>query len=390
MDKKDYYEVLGVNKNATDAEIKTAFRKLSRKYHPDMQAGKSESEKKNAEVKFKECAEAYEVLSNKDKRANYDQFGFNGPQMSQGNPFSGFDMGDFMSRHSSMFGDMFGDFGGMHFSFGGNEEPKNKEPDYNQPENGQNVQLAIDITFKEAIHGCEKSFDIKLTKQCNCCHGTGIESGFKPTTCNKCGGKGRVIQTTKHGCMISQTISDCPECNGSGYKIKTCKKCNGSKRLQDIKHITVKIPAGIDNGQRLRIVGKGHCGVKGGVDGNLYILVNIIPQNVFVRNGLNVTTKLNIDPITATLGGKVKVASPYEFFDIEIPSKTQSGKKIVINGKGIRTNSNIGNLIVEVNIAPFENLTSEQKKLLSDLNTKFTSLNFPLKEQYEQQAKKVI
>lgn len=389
MDKKDYYEVLGVNKNATDAEIKTAFRKLSRKYHPDMQAGKSESEKKNAEVKFKECAEAYEVLSNKDKRANYDQFGFNGPQMSQGNPFSGFDMGDFMSRRSSMFGDMFGDFG-FNFDFNSNKHTSSKKFNPKQPENGSDIQTNINITFKEAINGCSKEFNLDLQTECTSCHGTGLDSKIQPKTCSYCNGSGILTQQQRTPFGISIVQSTCSHCNGSGYSIIKCSKCNGKKRQSNIQHIVLKVPKGIDNGQKLRVIGKGQCGVCNGQNGNLYVIVNIEPQNIFIRTGLNIITKINIDPITATLGGKVKVANPYGFIDVAIPEKTQSGKKIIINGKGIKTNSEVGNLIIEINIAPFENLTAEQKKLLSNLKTTLTSLNFPLKEQYEQQAKKII
>lgn len=393
MNKRDYYEVLGLSKDASESDVKSSFRKLSRKWHPDMQSGKSEAEKKEAEEKFKEIAEAYEVLSDKEKRANYDQFGFDGPHMSGGPSFGGFDMRDFMQRHGSMFGSMFGRNFGMHFGFGDDEDEymyNNQEPDFNVPENGQNVQLAIELAFKESIHGCEKTFDLKLTKQCDCCHGTGIDNSEKPEKCPKCKGKGKVVQTTQQGFMISQVVTDCPECNGIGYKVKKCSKCNGAKRLQDVKHITVKIPAGIDNGQRLRVIGKGHCGVNGGQDGNLFILVSIKNQSVFERNGLNVKTRISIDPITATAGGIVKVATPYEMIDVDIPSGTRTGKQLVKYGKGIKANNTTGNLIIETTVEPFENLTAEQKKLMLELKSKMTASNFPLKDKYEQEAKRTI
>lgn len=381
MEKQDYYEVLGVSKNATDQDIKSSFRKLSRKYHPDMQAGKSDAEKKEAENKFKELAEAYDVLSNKDKRNQYDQFGFNGPNIG-GSPFDDFSgMADFMKHH----------FGGMHgfgFNFGDDEDDmfQKSPPKYNMPENGQNVQIAIDISFKDVVNGCKRSFDIKLTKPCPECNGTGIEKNSQPTKCPHCNGKGRIIKTMRNGFMMQQIISDCPHCNGSGYEVKYCKKCNGNKRVQDTKHIEIKIPAGVENGQRLRIQGKGHCGVNGGTDGNLFVVINVKHQNVFEQNGLNVKTKIDIDPITATIGGKVKAASPYGIIDIDIAPNTKNGL-ITIKGKGIKSSLTTlaGDLIVEVNITPFEKLDNNQKQLLEDFRKTLKSNNFPFVGKYEKQ-----
>lgn len=387
MSKKDYYEVLGVSKNATDQEIKSSFRKLSRKYHPDMQAGKSDAEKKEAEEKFKELAEAYDVLSNKDKRSQYDQFGFDGPNMGGSSPFDGFSgMADFMKRH----------FGGMHgfgFDFGDDDDDdyafQKAPPKYNMPENGQNVQIAIEISFKDVVNGCKRSFDIKLTKPCPECNGTGIEKNSHPVKCSHCNGKGRTVKTMRNGFMVQQIISDCPHCNGTGYEVKHCKKCNGSRRIQDIKHIEIVIPAGISSGQRLRVAGKGHCGVNGGTDGNLFVVVNVKPQDIFEQNGLNVKTKVSIDPITATLGGKIKVASPYGMIDVDIEPNTSS-RLIKIKGKGLRSSFLTGDLIVDVNILPFENLDDSQRQMLEDLRKTLKSKNFPSTEKYLSQVKKVV
>lgn len=391
--KQDYYDVLGISKNATDQEIKSAFRKLSRKYHPDLQSGKSDTEKKDAEEKFKACAEAYEVLSDTDKRSNYDQFGFDGPKMNGG--FGGFDMSDFMSKHSEMFGDMFsggfgfgGMFGGSPF---GNPSRQNKEPNFKQPENGKHVHLSIEIPFKDAVNGCTRAFDVKLTKPCPECGGTGIEKDSKPIKCDKCNGTGQSVKISQNGFMIQQIISECPHCHGTGYKFNYCKTCNGEKRVTDLKHIEVKIPAGIDNGQKLRIVGKGHCGVNGGLDGHMFVEINIEHQDVFERIANNdIITKIEIDPITAMLGGTIKVASPYGFIDVSIKAGTTSGTIIKMKNHGIKTSTSIGTLHVQVNIAPFENLTTQQIQLLDQLKTTITSDNFSFTEKYKSKVEKIV
>jgi molecular chaperone DnaJ len=383
MAQRDYYEVLGVSKNATDSELKSAYRKLAIKWHPDKWSNKSETEKKEAEDKFKEISQAYNILSDKDKRNQYDQFGFNGPNIG-GSPFDMFGgMGEFMKRH----------FGGMHgFGFDDEDDMFQKSPPkYNMPEDGQNVQIAIEISFKDVVNGCKRSFDIKLTKPCPECNGTGIEKNSQPVKCSHCNGKGRTIKTMRNGFMVQQIISDCPHCNGTGYEIKHCKKCNGNKRVQDTKHIEIKIPAGVENGQRLRVQGKGHCGVNGGIDGNLFVVINVKHQNIFEQNGLNVKTKLDIDPITATIGGKVIVASPYGIIDIDIAPNTKNGL-ITVKGKGIKSSLTtlFGDLIVEVNITPFENLDNNQKQLLEDFRKTLKSNNFPSTEKYLEQVKNVV
>jgi molecular chaperone DnaJ len=391
--KQDYYEVLGVSKNATDQEIKSAFRKLSRKYHPDMQAGKSDTEKKDAEEKFKTIAEAYEILSDKNKRSNYDQFGFDGPKM--GNGFDGFDMSEFMARHAGMFGDMFeggfnfgGMFGGSPF---GHNARQNREPDFKQPEHGKHVHLALEIPFKDAINGCTRTFDIKLTKPCPECGGTGIEKDSKPIKCDKCNGTGHSVKISQNGFMVQQIISECPHCHGTGYKFTYCKKCNGEKRIKDTKHIEIKIPAGIDNGQRLRIPGKGHCGVNGGENGHLFVEISVEHQDVFERIANNdVITNIDIDPITAMLGGTIVAASPYGFINVDIKAGTKSGTIIKMKNHGIKTSTLIGDLHIKINIAPFEKLSSEQKQLLEQLKTTITSDNFSFIEKYKSKVEKVV
>lgn len=389
QNKRDYYEVLGVSKNATNEEIRNAYKAMAKKYHPDRQHGKSETEKKQAEEKFKDCSEAYEVLSDKNKRSNYDQFGFDGPQMSNANGFGAFNMSDFMHKHAGMFGGMFGDMFG-HFGFEGMEDDEPQTPNYNMPEDGANIQTNIKITFKEAVNGCVKSFDLPITKECPSCHGTGIDNKVAPEKCSNCNGKGHVTRVMQSGFMVQQITSQCPVCNGSGYKVKQCNHCHGSKRIKDKKHISITIPQGIDNGQRLRVVGSGHCGVKGGKNGNLYINISIKHQNIFERNGLDLKTNIYVDPLTAMLGGKVQAPTPYNFINADIPAGTCSGKIIKLTGHGMKSNSKVGDLYLEVCIEPYSNLSDEQKKLLNNIKNKFTDKNMPLKNKQIQDVKTQI
>lgn len=389
QNKEDYYKVLGVSKSATSEEISKAYKKLALKYHPDRQHGKSDAEKKEAEDKFKKCSEAYEVLSDKEKRANYDQFGFDGPCMSGGFNNGAFNMNDFMNRHSSMFGRMFEDvFDGFGFS-GMHRHAQPRKPDYEMPEDGNNIQTSIEITFKEAANGCSKSFDLPLTKECPECHGSGIAKDTKPEQCKSCNGIGHVTKVMHSAFMMQQITSPCPDCGGTGYSAKKCPNCNGEKRIKDKKHVTVSIPQGIDEGQRLRVIGSGHCGVKGGKNGNLYINIKIKSQDVFERNGLDLKVNAYVDPITAMLGGKVSIPSPYKIIEADIPAGTCSGKLLHIKNHGLKSSSNVGDLYAEVIIEPYANLSSEQKKLLIDLKRKFSDKNTPLKNGYMQEAKQL-
>lgn len=249
--KRDYYEVLGVSKTASESELKSAFRKLSMKWHPDMQHGKSDAEKEEAKQKFQEIAEAYDVLSNKDKRAEYDQFGFDGPGNS-GFSSSEMDIREFLRRHAGMFTGMGGFDPFEDFAFGGRErrgqQQKQPPPDPTQPEDGSHVQIKMPISFKEAAFGCTKTFEIKLQKECPDCHGTGVKDGGHYDECPVCHGAGVqcIQQRTAFGISIQQSV--CQHCGGSGYVVEHCKKCNGSRRVPDVKEIEVKIPAGIADG----------------------------------------------------------------------------------------------------------------------------------------------
>lgn len=395
--KRDYYEVLGVQKSATADEIKKAYRKLSMKYHPDLQSGKTDAEKKEAEEKFKEISEAYSVLENPDKRSQYDQFGFDGPQFNSQSGFSGFNMADFMRQHGAMFGDMFGDFefgspfGFEGFTRSGSNHSHNKRPNYDIPEDGLDVKINIQVKFKDVINGCRKSFDLKLTKPCEKCHGKGIDESVKPTKCSHCNGSGQHVKVVKNGFFMSQTISPCPHCNGTGYMVKECSCCHGKKRQDAKTHIEVNIPQGVDTGDRLRVVGKGHCGVNGGNDGDLYIDIIVEKQNIFKRSGLDLTTDVHIDAITATLGGKIKVATPTGMIWLDVDAGTSNNKKVIIKGKGLKhINMKTGDLIVNFIIEPLKKISVEQRKMLLDLEKTITEKNSPYNYDYIKEAEKVL
>lgn len=371
MAKRDYYDVLGVSKDADDKALKSAYRKLAVKYHPDKQNGKSDSEKKDAEEKFKEISEAYEVLSDKDKRAQYDQFGFDGPSQT-----SEFDVHDFMRRHGSMFEDMMGGMGGFSFSFdpfGHHSRSHQRAFDPNQPEDGSDIQLDTDISFRQSCFGYTKDFDLHLQKECPDCHGTGYDPSSKPEACSYCQGSGMLTQQqrTPFGMQIIQTV--CPHCHGQGISAKRCSRCHGEKRIPDIKHISVKIPAGIDDGQKLRVIGKGQCGCCGGQNGNLFLNIRIIPSDIFSRRGLDIILDdYPLSPLTATFGGKVEVPTLKGFKKLTIPAETKSGQTFRIPKQGI---DGRGDFYVIVKIEPFSGLTNEQKKILHELEKTETDAN---------------
>lgn len=376
-EKEDYYKVLGIDKNASDAEIKTAFRKLSRQFHPDLQVGKSDDEKKQAEEKFKNIAEAYEVLSDKDKRQQYDTFGFN----SNNTMFnSAFDMYDFMNRSSSMFGDMFADFG---FS-----RPTRRKPNIHEPENGQHVRVQTTIDFKKSISGCTTEFDVMLSDPCPDCNGTGTEKNTDVEICHTCNGTGSIKQTSKTMFGMSIVSRPCHDCYGTGYKIKKCHTCNGTKRIKTKKHIKVKIPKGVFDGQRLRLKGLGECGVCGGQNGNMYVDVHVEDSELFTRINDDIHVILPISPIVATIGGKVDVPTPYGYHSLDIKPGIQPNSEIVINGKGIQTENNVGNLIVTIVIEPFINLNKDQTELLKEFSTTTTNDNLKMTSMMKQLATK--
>jgi molecular chaperone DnaJ len=319
--KRDYYEVLGVERNADDATIKKAYRQLAKKYHPDMNPGDAEAEKK-----FKEASEAYAVLSDADKRRQYDQFGhaaFDGSAGGGAYDFSGMDFTD-------MFGDIFGDiFGGM---FGGGGRRRTN----NGPMKGANVRTSVRITFEEAVFGCEKELDLVLKDECQTCHGTGAKPGTSPETCSKCGGKGKVVMTQQSFLGMVQNIQTCPDCNGTGKIVREkCTDCYGSGYISTKKKIKVSIPAGIDNGQSVRIRDKGEPGVNGGPRGDLLVEVIVSSHPTFQRQDMNIYSTVPISFAQAALGGEIRISTVDGDVLYEVKPGTQTDSRIRLREKGV-------------------------------------------------------
>lgn len=319
--KRDYYEVLGVDKNADDATIKKAYRQLAKKYHPDMNPGDKE-----AEVKFKEASEAYAVLSDLDKRRQYDQFGhaaFEGGAGGAGGyggfDFNGADMGD-------IFGDIFGDL------FGGGRGRRAN----NGPMQGANLRTQVRVTFEEAVFGCDKEIELTLKDECSSCHGTGAKPGTSPVTCPKCGGKGQVVYTQQSMFGMVQNVRPCPDCNGTGKIIKEkCPDCYGTGYIASKKKISVTVPAGIDNGQSIRIRGKGEPGVNGGPRGDLLVEVIVARHPIFQRQDMNIYSTAPISFATAALGGTVRIKTVDGEVEYDVKAGTQTDTRVRLKGKGV-------------------------------------------------------
>ena len=319
--KRDYYEVLGVDKSADDATIKKAYRQLAKKYHPDMNPGDKE-----AEVKFKEASEAYAVLSDPDKRRQYDQFGhaaFEGGAGGAGGyggfDFNGADMGD-------IFGDIFGDL------FGGGRGRRAN----NGPMQGANLRTQVRVTFEEAVFGCDKEIELTLKDECSSCHGTGAKPGTSPVTCPKCGGKGQVVYTQQSMFGMVQNVRPCPDCNGTGKIIKEkCPDCYGTGYIASKKKISVTVPAGIDNGQSIRIRGKGEPGVNGGPRGDLLVEVIVARHPIFQRQDMNIYSTAPISFATAALGGTVRIKTVDGEVEYDVKAGTQTDTRVRLKGKGV-------------------------------------------------------
>lgn len=352
MNKRDYYEVLGVSKTATDAEIKSAFRKLAKKYHPDV------SKEENAAEKFKEVQEAYAVLSDPEKRKKYDQFGHSAFQNNGGGAggFQGFDGFDFGGM-----GDIFDDIlGGFGFS-------SNSRRSANGPRKGNDVLYRMTISFDEAVHGCEKDIDLDTVDNCPNCHG---EGGFNSKTCPECRGSGTITseQRTMFGSFLSKTT--CPECHGTGNIFeKKCPDCNGKGKIRKNKTITVTVPAGIDSGNRLRLTGKGEAGENGGRNGDLYLEFTVKDHDFYKRNEDDIYIDLPLTITEAVLGCTKEVPTIYGNVELTIPSGTQSLDKLRLRGKGIENvnTKRKGDMYAVVKVIMPEKLTKEQKSLFESL-----------------------
>jgi molecular chaperone DnaJ len=321
--KRDYYEVLGVDKNADDAAIKKAYRQLAKKYHPDMNPGDAEAEKK-----FKEASEAYAVLSDAEKRRQYDQFGhaaFDGGAGGAGGGFGGFDFNS--ADMGDIFGDIFGDL------FGGGRAGRRAN---NGPMQGANLRTQIRVTFEEAVFGCDKEIELTIKDECTSCHGTGAKPGTSPVTCSKCGGKGQVVYTQQSLFGMVQNVRPCPDCNGTGKVIKEkCPDCYGTGYIASKKKIAVTVPAGIDNGQSIRIRGKGEPGINGGPRGDLLVEVLVTRHPLFQRQDTNIYSTAPISFVTAALGGTVRIKTVDGEVEYDVKAGTQTDTRVRLKGKGV-------------------------------------------------------
>ena len=353
--KRDYYEVLGISKTADDAEIKKAYRVLAKKYHPAMNPGDAEAEKK-----FKEASEAYAVLSDPEKRRQYDQFGHAAFEGGGAGGFGGFDF------NSADFGDIFGDIFGDFFG-GGRRRGAN-----NGPMKGANIRTSVRITFEEAVFGVSKEIELTLKDECATCHGTGAKPGTSPETCTKCGGKGQVVFTQQSFFGTVRNVQSCPECNGTGKVIKEkCPDCHGTGYIANRKKIQVSIPAGIDNGQSVRIRDKGEPGTNGGPRGDLLVEVIVARHPIFQRQDYNIFSTVPISFAVAALGGDVVVDTVDGKVIYEVKPGTQTDTKVRLKGKGVpslRNKEVRGDHYVTLVVQTPEKLSGEAKELLKQFD----------------------
>ena len=352
--KRDYYEVLGVDKNADDAALKKAYRALAKKYHPDMNPGDKEAEKK-----FKEASEAYAVLSDPEKRRQYDQFGhaaFDGGAGGAGG-FGGFDFNG--ADFGDIFGDIFGDlFGGRRGSAGARSGPMK----------GANLRTSVRITFEEAVFGTEKEIELTVKEECKTCHGTGAKQGTSPETCPKCGGKGQVVFTQQSFFGTVRNVQACPDCGGTGKIIKEkCTDCHGSGFVPMKKRFAVTIPAGIDNGQCKRLAGQGEPGINGGPRGDVLVEVIVGQHPIFQRQDTNIYSTVPVSFAVAALGGEVVIDTVDGKVIYDVKAGTQTDTRVRLKGKGVpslRNKDLRGDQYVTLVVQTPEPLSAEAKELL--------------------------
>lgn len=355
--KRDYYEVLGVDKGADDATIKKAYRQLAKKYHPDMNPGDKEAEKK-----FKEASEAYAVLSDPDKRRQYDQFGHSAFEGGgAGGGFGGFDFSG--ADFSDIFGDIFGDF------FGGGSRGGARN---NGPMKGANLRTSVRISFEQAVFGVEKELDLNLKDTCKTCNGSGAKPGTSPETCRRCGGRGQVVtqHSTPFGTIRNSQV--CPDCGGTGKTIKEkCPDCHGSGYISSRKKIQVSIPAGIDNGQSVRIRDKGEPGVNGGPRGDLLVEVVVDRHPIFQRQEMNIFSTVPVSFAVAALGGEILIDTVDGKVVYDVKAGTQTDTRIRLRGKGVpslRNKDVRGDHYVTLVVQVPDKLSNEAKELLKQFD----------------------
>lgn len=344
MSKRDYYEVLGVSKSSDEKTIKKAYKKLAMKYHPDRTQGD-----KALEEKFKEIQEAYEILTNSQKRAAYDQYGHAGVDPNRGGGAGGADFGD-------IFGDVFGDI------FGGGRGGRSRA------RQGSDLRYNLEMSLEEAVRGKEVEIRIPTLAECEVCHGSGAKKGSSPTTCPTCKGNGQV-QMRQGFFAVQQT---CPTCSGKGQIISDpCSPCRGQGRVEKTKTLSVKVPAGVDTGDRIRLSGEGEAGESGAPAGDLYVQVNIREHEIFTRDNNNLYCEVPLSFTTAALGGEIEVPTLEGKVKLKVTPETQTGKMFRLRGKGVKSvrSGSVGDLICKVEIETPVNLSSKQRALLEEFET---------------------
>jgi len=352
MSKRDYYEVLGVQKNASEAEIKKAFKRLAMKHHPD----RNQDNQDEAETKFKEGKEAYDILSDAQKRAAYDQFGHAGVDQSAGMGGAGAGGGSFSDIFGDVFGDIFGGGGGGQGGHGGQRVYRGADLRYN-----------LELDLEEAVRGTSVNIRVPTYVGCDECGGSGAKKGTQPTTCTTCGGHGQV-RMQQGFFSLQQT---CPRCHGNGKMIADpCGKCKGQGRVEKNKTLSVKVPAGVDNGDRIRLSGEGEAGENGGPAGDLYVQISVREHKIFERDGSDLYCDVPIAVTTASLGGELDVPTLNGRVKLKIPAETQTGKMFRLRAKGVKTvrGSSTGDLMCRVTIETPVNLTKQQKDLLEEFD----------------------
>lgn len=357
-DKRDYYEVLGVQKGAGDDEIKKAYRKKAKQYHPDLNPDNAE-----AEAKFKEVNEAYEVLSDADKKARYDQFGHAGVDPNYGAGAGGYGGGFGGGGFDFDLGDIFGSFFGGGFGGGRQSNP-------NGPRRGEDIQTRVTISFEDAAKGCKRTVDVNRVDTCSECHGSGAKAGSSPKTCPDCGGRGYVNVQQRTAFGVISTQKSCPKCQGKGSVIENpCQKCRGTGRVSTKTTVDVNIPAGIDDRQVFNISGAGNAGVNGGPKGDLKVAVFVRPHPHFERDGYNVWLEQHISFTQAALGDNLRIPTLDGDVRFDIPAGTQSGAVFSLKGKGIQilNGRGRGDQLVRIIVDTPKNLTNKQRDLLVEL-----------------------
>jgi molecular chaperone DnaJ len=349
--KEDFYKLLGVSKNASEAEIKQSYRKMAMKYHPD----RNKENPEQAEIKFKQIKEAYEILSDSKKRAAYDQFGHAGVDPSMGGGRGGFGGG--AENFTDIFGDVFGDI------FGGGRQQQRSSV-----QRGSDVLYNLELTLEEAVGGTETTLKVPVLTTCGECSGSGAKKGSSPITCSTCHGHGQVRM--QQGFFSVQQA--CPTCRGTGKQIKDpCPKCYGQGRVKETKTLSVKVPAGVDTGDRIRLAGEGEAGVNGGPSGDLYVQVKVKDHHIFTRDGANLYCEVPISYPTACLGGEIEVPTLDGKVMLKIPAETQTGKLFRLRGKGVKPvrGGAVGDLLCRVQLETPVHLTKEQRALIEQLAT---------------------